>query len=152
MMLMPGKTLLLCLRPEFAEKVFEGKKRVELRRVRPKVTPDDWVLVYVSTPVKALIGAFRVRKVIEDNPDDLWDRVRKEAGITREEFDAYYEGAIKGFGIFLNDIRKLTNPVKLDHLREIWSDFRPPQCYRYMSSGEVELVEYFSNRIAAVNS
>ena len=141
---MSGKTLLLSLRPQFAEKVFTGSKKVELRRIRPKIEMDDWVLVYVSTPVKALVGAFQVVRVIEDDPSYLWKRVRHKAGITREEFDNYYSGAMRGVGIFLNKTRRLPHPVKLPDLREIWSDFHPPQSYRYLTPTQVESVESFS--------
>lgn len=144
---MPGKTLLLSLRPEFAEKVFAGTKKVELRRIWPKVAIDDWVLVYVSTPVKALVGAVQVALIMEANPSYLWKKVRHQAGLTRQQFDDYYAGALKGYGIFLNDTRTLPSPIELYKLKRLWTDFHPPQCYRYLSSYEVELIEIFSHTI-----
>jgi predicted transcriptional regulator len=62
---MTDTTLLLSLRPEFAELVFAGVKKVEFRRVRPRVQANEWVLVYVSTPVQALVGAIQVANVID---------------------------------------------------------------------------------------
>jgi hypothetical protein len=63
-------------------------------------------------------------------------------------FDDYYAGALKGYGIFLRDTRTLPSPVGLSHLRKLWSDFHPPQCYRYLNSSEVEQVESFSQTIS----
>ena len=140
---MSGKILLLSLQPQFAEKVFDGTKKVELRRTWPKVTIDT-VLVYVSTPVKALVGAFTVAQIMEGNPTYLWGKVRRHAGITRKQFDDYYAGALKGYGIFFSDIKTLPSPVELSQLRELWTDFHPPQSYRYMDAKAVERLELLS--------
>src|SRR5215203_4096065 len=99
---MQEKTLLLSLRPRYEELVFAGTKTVELRRVRPRVQRNDWILVYVSTPVKALTGAIQVADVIENRRSTLWGKVRNGAGVTRRQFDEYYEGALKAYAIVVN--------------------------------------------------
>jgi len=137
---MQDRTLLLSLRPEFADKVFAGTKRVELRRIRPRVEIQGLVLVYVSTPVRAIVGAFRVREVIERSPAALWKEVREHAGVTRRQFDAYYLGAPKAYGIFLNSVKRFREPVELTHLRELWPGFHPPQSYRYLDFYQARLV------------
>lgn len=142
---MSGRTLLLSLRPEFAEKVFAGTKRVELRRVRPRIEVQDWVLVYVSTPVQAVVGAFQVAGVVENSPATLWRKVREHAGVTRRQFDDYYSGAPKGYGIFLSAVKMLPKPVKLSYLRMIWPDFHPPQSYRYLDLYEARLIKFYRN-------
>src|SRR5947208_13899049 len=136
---MAESTLLLSLRPEFADLVFAGAKKVELRRVRPRVQADEWILVYVSTPVKALVGAIQVESVIEGVPASLWKKVRRDAGITRQRFDEYYEGAPKGFGIVLSAVKKLPEPVTLSRLRQVWPNFHPPQSYRYLERVQTRL-------------
>src|SRR5436309_12998286 len=104
---MPDKTLLLSIRPEFAKKIFDGTKTAELRRTRPRVKGGEWVYIYVASPVKALKGAFRVTKVIEDLPHKLWRKVKHAAGVTRKQFDEYYEGADKAYAILLEMVRHL---------------------------------------------
>jgi predicted transcriptional regulator len=43
--------LLLSIRPEYANKIFDRTKTVELRRVRPRLLNEgDRVVVYVSSP------------------------------------------------------------------------------------------------------
>jgi predicted transcriptional regulator len=143
---MSGRTLLLSLRPEFAEKVFAGTKKVELRRIRPRIQIQDWVLVYVSTPVQAVVGAFQVAEVVENSPAALWKKVREHAGITRRQFDDYYLGAPKGYGIFLSAVKVLPEPVKLSHLRMVLPDFHPPQCYRYLDLYEARLIKCYRNK------
>jgi predicted transcriptional regulator len=143
---MSTQTLVLSLRPEFAEKVFQGKKTVELRRVRPRLKPGDKVLVYVPSPVKALIGHFQVRKVIQAEPQSLWQRVGRNAGITREQFMAYYDGARVAFGILLHNQKRLSIPVPLGLLQRTVRRFRPPQCYQYLDPGQTDAILLLGSR------
>lgn len=134
--MMSVNAIILSIQPRYAEKIFDGSKAVELRRVRPKVDKGDVALVYVSSPVKAMHGAFSIEKVIVAPLNELWGYVKGLAGITRKEFDAYYEGATVGVGIFidLSSLRELNTPMELNHLRRNWPQFQPPQSYRYLSS------------------
>lgn len=129
---MPGNVLLLSIRPEYAEKIFDGTKSVELRRVRPRLQNGDLVIVYVSSPVKAVCGAFIVDYVVAGPPGDLWEKVRSRGGITREEFDAYFMGASKAVAIFFSEVFTLSQVITLDALKETLPDFQAPQGYQYV--------------------
>jgi predicted transcriptional regulator len=144
---MSSGILLISVRPEHAEKIFDGSKKVELRRVRPKVTSGDMVFIYVSAPVKALVGAFYVEKVVEASPQMLWGQVKDIAGINRARFDAYYNGAVNAYGIFVQETRQLPKPVDLELLRDIVSSFRPPQSYRYITPTEAAAIDSTSHQI-----
>jgi predicted transcriptional regulator len=144
---MAGHILLLSIRPEYAAKIFDGSKKVELRRVKPKVAAGDSVLVYVSTPVRAMVGAFNVVGVMEGRPQVLWDRVKETAGITREQFDSYYRGATTAYGIVVGQVRHLPEPVMLYRLRELFAGFRPPQSYRYLNQKEAAAISLKSHEI-----
>ncbi len=41
---MPSNILLLSIRPKYAKKIFEGNKKVELRRVRTRLDKGDLVV------------------------------------------------------------------------------------------------------------
>ncbi len=111
---MSDNPILLSIRPQYAEKIFKGTKTVELRRVRPKhIKKGSLVLIYVSSPVKSLSGAFKVDRVVEKSPQKLWKMVQDKAGITSEEFYAYYDGATKGTGIFFSEFCLFPNPIEL---------------------------------------
>ena len=135
--LMPERSLLLSIRPEFAEKIFDGSKTAELRRRRPRVKKGDWVYVYVVSPVKAVRGAFRVKKVIDDLPAKLWRKVKDIAGVSREQFDAYYEGAERGYAILVEKVHHFAQAVHLAKLQRRWPRFRPPQCYLYVPNSRL---------------
>ena len=145
---MSGNAIFLSIRPQYANKIFEGTKTVELRRVCPKhMRKGDLVLVYVSSPIKSLAGAFKVDRVVEESLQELWEMVHDKAGVTREEFDAYYDGVSIGVGIFFSEIWSLPEPIELEDLKEQMLGFHPPRGFRYATPSELassrlaELVE-----------
>lgn len=51
--------LFVSVKPRFAEKILAGEKSVELRRVRPSVTPGTLVIFYASSPTREVVGTGR---------------------------------------------------------------------------------------------
>ena len=133
-------SLLISIRPKYADQIFNGQKKVELRRVKPRVSSGDTVLVYVTSPTKALLGAFEVDKVVESSPNRLWSKVANIAGISKEEFIDYYEGTEKAYGIFIKKSWHLETPLALSNLKTKWENFHPPQSYRYVSLKEATVI------------
>jgi predicted transcriptional regulator len=128
--------LLLSIRPKFAERILDGRKSVELRRVRPLVPEGAVLLIYVSSPVKALRAISTVQCVTSAQPDELWRSVRDKVGLTRTEFDNYFSGAEEAFAIHLGRIHRLSPPFGLAELRKLWPNLSPPQVYRYFTEHE----------------
>ena len=136
--------LLLSLRPQHAEKVLAGSKTVELRRTRPRVRGGDSIYIYVSSPIKALVGICEVEKVIYGAPHEIWEQVQHDSGVTKEQFDQYYDGAANAYAISLKDFRSFPQPLELERLREGWSDFWPPQIYRYLTREEINHLAFLT--------
>lgn len=129
--------LVLSIQPRYAKKIFSGDKTVELRRVRPRLSQGITLLIYVSSPVKALNGIGTVARVTSGEPSVLWDEVGDETAISRTEYDVYFSDAEIGFAIHLQEVRRFTEPIPLRTLRELWPEFHPPQCYRYFTPEEL---------------
>jgi predicted transcriptional regulator len=146
---MPANILLLSIKPEYASKIFSGEKTVELRRVRTRLTIDDIVIVYVSSPTKALVGLFEVEKIIQEKielPENIktyWNLVHEKAGITSQDFEKYYQGASFFVGIFLKNPKKFDVSINLENLRKQIPKFTPPQSYRYLKQQEFDQFKYF---------
>ena len=146
---MPANILLLSIKPEYAAKIFSGEKTVELRRVRTRLTQDDIVLVYVSSPSKALVGLFEVEKIIQEKIElqqdikNYWNLVYEKAGISSQDFEKYYQGASFFVGIFLRNPKKFDVSVNLENLRQQIPEFTPPQSYRYLKQQEFEKFKCF---------
>ena len=124
----------MSIRPRFADLICEGTKTVELRRRSPKLAPGDKVLLYVSSPVKALAAWFVVEAMTEGHPEAIWEEVEHQAGVDKLEFDAYFDGAGTAVAIGVRDAVALDNPVGLETLRELWEPFTAPQSYRYLDA------------------
>jgi len=126
---MNGSALLLSIKLHYADAIFARSKRVELRRVKPRVGPGDLVLVYVTSPRCALEGAFEVERVLSEKPSVLWRHVSHNAGIARDAFDRYFEGRDTAYAIVIRKVWRLT-PVTLARMRK--ARVRPPQSYHYL--------------------
>jgi predicted transcriptional regulator len=129
---MAKNALLISVRPRFAEMIFTGTKTVELRRIRPRIGRGDLVFIYVSSPVKALEGAFEVGEVVPGTPSSIWQRFREETGLSKREFDTYYEGKPTAFAIVIQKCWKLPAPIHLAILQKQKNGFHPPQSYHYI--------------------
>jgi predicted transcriptional regulator len=132
--------LIISIQPKFANMIFSGEKTVELRKTKPKkIQKGSLALVYVSSPTKALVGVFEIDSILERPVDELWDIVKKQAGISKKEFNTYYRNTKTGTGIFLNKPRELLKPIGLAELREKSATFMPPQSFRYATPCELSL-------------
>jgi predicted transcriptional regulator len=125
-------TLLLSIRPQYADAIFRGEKLFELRRRRPRMQPGDRVIVYSSSPRKALVGCFTSPRIVACSLPDLWDVVGSSAGVTKTEFDQYFDGLSSGVAIAISAPVPLKNPIPLSGLRRLWPHFQPPQSFLYL--------------------
>lgn len=95
------------------------------------------VLLYASSPTMTLVGQGEVKKIEVSSLDRIWQRHGPQTGITREEYDEYFNGLDQAVAIVLTNVRRLERPRPLDDLRRRLNGFRPPQSYRYLDSGQV---------------
>jgi predicted transcriptional regulator len=133
----PGSAVLLSIRPQYVDQIFNGTKTVELRRVRPRVEAGDLVVVYSSGSQKSLVGAFQIAEVLAISPGSIWRRFGSKTGISKAELDRYFEGLAVGFAIEVGRTWKLASPVHLSALRRLRGGFHAPQSYRYLDLSEV---------------
>ena len=134
------KVILLSIHPKYAEKIFSGTKQVELRKVKPKIEEGDMVFVYVSSPVKQLHGQFEVEKVIVKPLAKLWAQAGPKSGMSEKEFYEYFGDSEEGCGIYLRSPVSMRHPISLDKLRELLTNFHPPQNYKYLNEPELNIM------------
>ncbi len=131
------RALFISVRPHFAELLLRGGKTVELRRSQPAVSAGALVLLYASSPLRALVGTGVVLEISAASRNDIWTRLGPLTGLSRGEYDRYFHGAESAVAISLRDLRRLERPVPLPELREGRSWFRPPQSFRYFEAWQV---------------
>jgi predicted transcriptional regulator len=57
-------SMLISIRPNFADAILSGIKTVEVRRLRPAADPGTVAYVYASAPRKAMLGLFQIDSVV----------------------------------------------------------------------------------------
>lgn len=123
--------VLLSIRPHFAERIFNGTKKYEYRKTIFSRADIQKVIVYVSSPVKKIVGEFRIADIIWDKPEILWLKTWSSAGINRDFFLQYFTGKDKGYAISIKYTKKYEAPIDPWDLLQ---DFIPPQSFRYIDS------------------
>lgn len=130
------KYLFIAVKPEYANKLISGHKDIELRKMRPHVQQGDYVIIYASAPVKAVLGFGKIKTIIESNPSNLWEKYSSRLGINRQSYFSYYDGYHKAIGIEFDMIKPVT-PIGLEDLRKVDPNFQPPQIYRYVTNDDI---------------
>lgn len=126
-----SRTLLLSVRPRFARALLAGTKTVEVRRRFPRAEAGTTVVIYSSSPEKAVLGTMRVGRVSQIPASDIWIQHSDSIGIDKAELDAYLEGASVTSTIELLDPQTWPRPVSLEQLRGLVG-VEPAQSYRYL--------------------
>jgi predicted transcriptional regulator len=141
--------LLLSIRPRFVDLIFSGRKTVELRRVKPRVQVGDLVVVYASGNTKGMVGAFEVAGVTAAAPSSIWRKFNGTSGLTKCEFDIYFDEVAIGYAIRIGKKWRIEKPVPLRTLRKRRAGFRPPQNYHYWDLEELLRIggEALSSRV-----
>jgi predicted transcriptional regulator len=129
------RTLLLSLRPRFAEAILSGAKTVELRRRPVNAQPGTPILLYASSPTMAIVGTARLRGVHTLTPNTAWRTHADRLSLTRAEFYAYLDGSPRAHLLLLHQVCVLNEPLYLHQLRQE-GQFQPPQSFRYVTSSD----------------
>ena len=127
------RVLFLSLRPEYVDLILRGEKTVELRRQKPNVSGNDIVILYAASPVKSVLGTAKVNEVFRDSVKKIWRDHGSESGITRQEFDLYFDKSEAATAIRLKSTVRLSKPVCLSSIRKTLDGFHPPQSFRYLT-------------------
>ncbi|MBP6904408.1 MAG: ASCH domain-containing protein [Bacilli bacterium] len=120
--------VLLSIKPEYAEKIFEGTKKYEFRRSVFKNRNVKTVVVYASSPVQKVIGEFDIEHIINDDLHRLWSITKEFSGISKDYFFEYFNNKEKGYAI------KIKKTRRYDKLLSLKNDFnaKPPQSFMYL--------------------
>ncbi|MFO7791545.1 MAG: hypothetical protein R6W73_01000 [Candidatus Saliniplasma sp.] len=125
--------VLLSIKPKYVEKILNGEKKFEFRKIvfreGKKV---ERVYIYSTSPVKKIVAYFTVEKIIEDEPERLWERCSNSSGIDEDEFFNYFENKEKGYAIKINNLNEFEEPVDPKSYNP---NFRPPQSFYYTGEG-----------------
>ncbi len=120
--------IILSIKPEFANKIFDGDKKFEFRRSIFKNKKVSKVLVYASAPVSKVIGEFEIGNVLFKDLVSLWNETKEFSGITEDYFYDYFIGKECGFALEVKRVRRYKKGLCI---RESFGKV-PPQSFAYL--------------------
>lgn len=123
--------ILLSVKPEYIDKIFDGLKTFEYRRKLPQKTISSIVL-YATDPVQRIVGEVEVIGTISASPTALWEQTKHSAGISRAKYRDYFNKRKKANAFILGKVTRYQSPKAL-------SDYKissAPQSFQYLFSAE----------------
>lgn len=123
-------TVLLSIKPEFAEKIFDGTKKYEFRRSIFKNTDIRTVVVYASSPVQRVIGEFTIDSILNDDVDTIWTKTKRYSGITHDFYMSYFANKEKAYAIKIRNAKRYRKAKRLSEYNIHYA----PQSFAYIQS------------------
>lgn len=120
--------VLLSIKPEFAEKIFNGTKKYEFRKSIFKNKNVDTVVVYASSPCQYVIGEFQIETILSDNVDRIWEQTREYSGISEEFYRMYFSRKSNAYAIKIGHVTRFKRCKRLSDYNVNFA----PQSYIYL--------------------
>ncbi|MBR0417542.1 MAG: hypothetical protein IJI66_00050 [Erysipelotrichaceae bacterium] len=119
--------ILLSINPEHVNNILNGNKIYEFRKTSAKM-PVDKLFIYCTKPVKKVVGFAEVSEIINGNPEEVWDKTKNGAGISKKFYDDYYLGRNKAVAYKLKKVNAFKEPKDLSY----YGIHNAPQSYVYI--------------------
>lgn len=120
--------IILSIKPEFADKILNGEKKFEFRKIVPQQNI-DLVFLYSCAPMKKIVGCFKIKRLISGYPSQVWKSYGKDGGISRSKFFEYFNKCSIAHCYEVSDVMRFNPPI--DPYDEI-KHFSAPQSFRYI--------------------
>lgn len=131
-------SVILSIKPVYANAILDGTKTVEFRKKIFK-RPVERILIYSSSPVQKIIGYFDIDEIIEDTPENLWNKFHKVGGINKKDFFEYYSKSEVGFSIKIKSYEKFNEGI---NPADYFENFCAPQSFIYLEEKTAANIVY----------
>lgn len=125
--------ILMSIKPEYVDKIFSGSKKYEYRKRMCKEKIDT-IIVYSSSPIQKVVGELKIKQVLYDKKNVIWNKTNKYGGITKIKYDNYYENC--GY-VVAYEIEKAILYDKQKDLKD-FNVRTAPQSYVYITNKGVD--------------
>ena len=128
--------MLMSIKPKYGLEILRGRKKVELRGFVGEIASNDVVVLYLSSPIQALGGEFKVGRVVF-GVEEIKRFVEsiEDPGVDKEDW-SYLVGKRRPMAIEVLGPVEYEVKVTLRALREEVPGFRPPMSYRVLRPSE----------------
>lgn len=100
----------MSIKPEYVKKILDGTKKYEFRKRISKRNINK-LIIYSTAPQKIVVGEVEILEKITMKPTTLWEKTKKDAGISRKKFREYFKGCDYANAYKLGEV-KIYNPPK----------------------------------------
>ncbi len=121
------KSILLSIKPDYANSILSGKKRYEYRRIRSKEKVER-IFIYATSPIQKVVGEVTVEDVVSDLPIKVWNQTKTESGMDWESFRNYFSGSEIAHAYALGTVAKYETPKELSEFHIA----KAPQSFVYI--------------------
>lgn len=123
------KTILLSIKPEYANKILDGTKKYEYRkRIARNLT--GTLLIYSTAPEMKIVAEVEILNSLSAAPSVLWEQTKNDAGISRKKYRSYFHGCKKAYAYELGDVEIFDPPRNLSE----YNVAVPPQSFVYVDT------------------
>lgn len=122
--------ILISIKPNYADKILNGKKHFEYRKTIFKKTDIKKVLIYATAPVGKIIGEFEIDQIISNSPNQVWEETKHYSGISEDFFNEYFKGRSVAHAIKIANVKAYKTPISLNELKE---GLKAPQSFVYIN-------------------
>ena len=127
------KSILLSIKPEYAERIFSGSKKYEFRKRLANKSVGK-ILMYSTAPIMKVVGEVQIVETISASPTALWESTKKFAGISRDKYREYYKGCKVAYAYRLGQVTRYEPPKELSEFNVKF----PPQSFIYLLEEQSE--------------
>lgn len=108
-------SILLPIKPVFAEAILSNKKKYEYRRKICK-RPINKIYIYATAPVKAIVGEVEVLDKLTLRKNELWEKTKNESGISFKYYQKYFSNDDYASAYSLGKTVRYKKPIDLSDL------------------------------------
>jgi predicted transcriptional regulator len=123
------KVLVLSIKPEHSKLIFQGKKKIELRKNTPRKLAQH-ALVYETSPSQQIRGILEISHVEEASIPQIIGK-KNLTGVSEDFIKKYFRGKKTGVMLHIKNARELKKTVSRERLDSL--GFKPPQSFAYLS-------------------
>lgn len=106
------RTIILSIKPEYAERIIAGTKKYEYRKQLAK-SDVDTILFYCTVPICKVVASAKVEKCLAGSPTAIWEKTKNYSGITRNKYRSYFEGCNTAYAYQLGELSVFDEPKEL---------------------------------------
>lgn len=107
------KAILLPIREEYVNLIFNGKKKFEFRK---RLCREDIskIVIYETAPTKLVVGEVQVEEKLILPKNELWNLARRYAGVEKQFYDQYFAKETIACAYKLGNSVRYEKPVELN--------------------------------------